>query len=520
MADLDLSLNGGNATISKAITLELTENLTVGVNFYDILTKEIVSPATLKIIWSGGNDSLQFISGLYRINLNTTLFGIGIHSITITTQSGNYSALSISFTLTVVPKSTSMTLFLQNENMTLVRSVDVEIGRVLNISSIYSILESDILINSATIVVQGIGVSPVNLNLFENRYQLLVNTSVFEIGVHYLTITASAPGFQPQSMVFTLKITPISTDLSLSLNGINSTISRAIEVPLRTIIAFDAVYYTNLDNIPISGANLRILLPDQSFSSFTQVGTSYSVALNVSSLGLGIHFITLLATKAGYVESSLVLMVTVIRIPTNVTTADFGNIVTIDVGLKSQLDIIIRNRLTDEYLVGATVQYNFQGNEVQMVDKDGTGHYTADITIKETGTYTIYITAYLGNEYRIEQFELTIVVIDPNAGKNNTAVVVVMAIVMGVVSAVVIAYMVYFKYPKMIRTIRRTRSNLRKSVVEPVKGLKSYQDLIKETHSKWTNALSKGKFNRIIDKAEQRYTTVQDVKLEDLAPDN
>jgi hypothetical protein len=514
---VNLFLNNNNATLTKAITLELFEEFNISINYFDQQTLDLIIPASISIIWNDGNDSLVLNNGLYRKSFDTNVFGTGIHSITITMQSGYHSAQSISFTLTIIPKSTAIELYLQNINATILRSTEIEFGRQLNITLAYYIANSGVSLTPANVSIQGLSQGTVLVMSYSGtQYQILINTNVYSIGIYYLTITASAMGYEAQSTIVTLKITPISTKLELFLNDINSTISPSIEIPLRSMINIKFYFLTQVSSSPISTADLSLSIPGSSTQLLVAQSDHYILSLNVSQLGIGVHFLTLLASKGGYVESSMVIRVTVIQIPANVTTAEFQDFVTLNVNEKSTVDLVLRNSITGEYLTGATMKYNFEGTEGYLIDKNGTGHYTGDFSFKEPGTYKILITVFNGYDYNIEPLELTVVVIDPNAGKDNTVAITVLGILFGVVMTGVVAYMVYFKYPKMVRMIRKVRNGLGKAKSVPLNNLKSYNELIKETHAKWTKDLSKGKINRMIENSEKKYTSVSDVKPDEV----
>jgi hypothetical protein len=490
IADLSLFLQNVNSTLLPTIEVEIQDMVNITVIYANSLTHLNIVEAT--VILTGFNSTSYALSyGLdqYQILVSTNSIQVGIYYLRITASASGYVEKSILLTIKVNVRSSSINLFFQAQNVTQTRVAEIEINQFAKISVQYMDYWSSATILSASVIVSGSTIaSLIVLTLQNGFYTGMLDSSQLVVGFHMISITATASQYKSQSILLSLKVTPVNTGLNIYLQDTNVTLTPVLEVPLRTIINFTAEYFTSNSLQYIHDANLMLSASGISSISLNETSSQYFGQLNASSLGLGIHFITIYANKNNFAQNSLLLTITVIQIPTNISTMQGLNAINVVLGDPIQLDIIIENLVTHELIRGVTVSYTYDFGKGTLIETNNDGHYKATFTFNKVGIYVVYITAYKGIEYKFELYQLTINVVAPTI-EGGIPTYIVASLIVGLVSTIAasLAYMFYFRFPKEIRRIHKIKRNLGRKTPTDVK-INSQDTVVKE---KYTNLIKK-----------------------------
>ena len=116
----------------------------------------------------------------YNITINTTSLSLGENFLPISASKSGYDDIAFSIKIEVLAKDTDLQLFLNGNNRTLEKSVDVIYGELLNITVTYNNTEviPNEHINLATVELLGAG-GPKNLteNITYEHYNITINST-------------------------------------------------------------------------------------------------------------------------------------------------------------------------------------------------------------------------------------------------------------------------------------------------------------------------------------------------------
>ncbi|MEJ2278402.1 MAG: hypothetical protein P8Y70_11735 [Candidatus Lokiarchaeota archaeon] len=180
-----------------------------------------------------------------------------------------------------------------------------------------------------------------NLGSFDgnnNQYYFTLNTSILGLGVNFLTITATKENYTSDSQTLTIIIDAIGTSYKFFLNGTDYTNNPHITIEADRYLNISLEYILQdapMDFIPgatvtINGSGISNILSDNSHGNYTYL-------LNTANLNYGINFLTIYATREGYLPQSLTLTIEIVQKQTNVSlyingikTSISGNVVELD----------------------------------------------------------------------------------------------------------------------------------------------------------------------------------------------
>ena len=130
----------------------------------------------------------------------------------------------------------------------------------------------------------------------------------------------------------------------------------------------------------------------------------------------------------------------------------------------------------------ATVTYRWAHGQGELIDLDNDGIYEVYFENIPGGTYIMTITAYAGENYEFEEYEIVISVSLPPGLDWKWLVIILGSSALGLV-IVFVSYLKHFKYPPLVRKIRKLRKKVSKNKKLKSIPLQNREDII-ETNLK------------------------------------
>ncbi|KKM63003.1 hypothetical protein LCGC14_1515910 [marine sediment metagenome] len=124
--------------------------------------------------------------------------------------------------------------------------------------------------------------------------------------------------------------------------------------------------------------------------------------------------------------------------------------------------------------------YSWEFGHEELRDLDNNGVYEVNFPNIPEGNFIIIITASAGSEYNFEPFEITLIVSNPEVGPGLDLSWLVFVLIGGIVGLVSIftLYQTHFKYPPMVRKIKKLRKKISKGKTTKSILVKMREDII------------------------------------------
>lgn len=281
---------------------------------------------------------------------------------------------------------------------------------------------------------------------------------------------------------FTVIFDDYQTNLQLFLNGVDRTATPSIELAIGRNLTI-TIKYTNQTggHIPGAGVQLTGVGIIKNLKEFTD---NYSITINVTQqLSMGTNYLTIEATKTNFETSLINPTITVRKINTEITTMSGQSTINIDLEDDAQLQIILNDTDNDKLITGAIVTYTWNLDPIPRVLTETSGIYEGVIENPPEGLYTITISAFAGDDYEFENFEITLNVgayvpqPQPDLG---WLIYILVGAILGLVMIFTL-YQTHFKYPPMVRKIRKLKKKIKKTKKIKLILVNSREQIIKNT---------------------------------------
>ena len=272
------------------------------------------------------------------------------------------------------------------------------------------------------------------------------------------------------------------THLQLFLNTDNKTADPVIEVVKDTLLNI-TVMFTNDTGDHISGAIIEVR-GDKLLENLTENGflEYYSRTINVTEdLIMGVNVLTIEATYPDHDTIVINPRITVRRIQTEISSISGSNTINIDSGDDASLEIVLNNTDYGGTIKEAIVTYTWSEGDGFLTDLDNDGIYTGVLPDVGSGKYTITITAFAGDDYEFQNYQITLNVLQL-PGKDWSWLVYTLIGAIASLGIVILLYQTHFKYPSMVRKIRKLRKKVgkNKTKIKPI-DINSRENIIKTT---------------------------------------
>jgi len=459
----EITLNGDVKLADKSITLTSGELLNISIKYKDKSLDNFISGASAIII--GGSISDNFTENLifnhYEFVFNTSELQIGATFLTISAQIQNYSASADVITVYIGERGTTLDVLLNGTTYP-DNYINIEVWESINITVKFNDLITGNFLTNADIELLGHGNFTESLGL--EQYTYILNASLLEQGIDILNIIALKDNYESQPAQVTVEITERKTDIQLYLNGVNKTTDPFLEIPIGTILNITIIFSDLLYNF-ISGADV-VLLGEGLDTNLTEIISlnHYTLLLNTRQLDIGVRLLTILAQKNNYQVQTIDIRLDVRRIKTNISTLSGASIINISPGQPVHLEIILTDLDFGGSILNASLFYRWALDDGIIEDLNNDGIYEVTILNIPDGSYTFTITAFAGDDYDFERFEITVTVIRPS---EETLLFLILLIVSSIATVSALTYLYLyqkvFKYPKPVRKVRKYSKTLRKT---------------------------------------------------------
>ena len=370
--ELVLYLDGDDKTSNAAITKYPNQLLTINVTYKEFVSQFFISGATVDINGSGVSEVLGESSGNYSIMIDTDDLNFGANFLTIYARKNSFEPQSIIITVQIIPINTELLLYLDEVDKTSNPAITKYANQLLNIDVRYMDLISTDFIGGATVDINGTGVSEVLVESSGN-YSITIDTNDLNFGANFLTIYARKDGFEPQSIIITVQIALIDTELLLYLDGEDKTSNPTITLYPNQFLSINVSYIELISTDFINGATVDINGSGIS-EVIEEVSGSYSIILDTSNLNLGANFLTIYARRNGFEPHSMLLTIQVVQIETKLELfLNSDNTSTIHLTYRESLNVTIKYKdlLSAMYILNASVELSGTSlNESLQLDED------------------------------------------------------------------------------------------------------------------------------------------------------
>ncbi|OLS20513.1 MAG: hypothetical protein HeimC3_40270 [Candidatus Heimdallarchaeota archaeon LC_3] len=451
----NISVEGNPINDSITINTEVNKIINVTAIYIDNSSEEFLSSATVEIL---GGDQFSEGSSYYNMSINTNDLNEGINVIIINAKLSNYTSQSFQFFINLIAGSSELLLYVNGDPIYDSDTISVQTNVVMNIVVYYRNSITKNLLNNASVELLGIN----NFTEDANYYVYTINSNNLNLGITILTITAEANNYQSRSIQFSVEVIERTAEIQLILNNENKTLDPVIELPLGSTLNITVKFTENQTNLHISNAILS--LTGYNFSiilSENQTLEHYSFIVNTTDLKTGVNLLTLTAQSANYKIEIRELRITIKKINTIISTVSGEPVITINPGESVELRILINNSDFDIAIKNANVSYRWIYGRGDLTDYDNDGIYESDIENIPEGTYTITITASAGDNYNFESYEITLSAVKKPKSDQTWLIYTLTAGIVGLVSVFTL-YQTHYKYPPMVRKIRKLRKKIRK----------------------------------------------------------
>jgi hypothetical protein len=408
---LTLFVDGEDITLNSSITRYPNEILNITVSYDRSIPFGHIPGATVDVNGSGISELLDEVFDNYSILINTNDLNQGVNFLTIFARKTGYEAHSILLVIQIIQIETDLSLFADGEDITSDPSITRYPNEILNITVSYDRSVPFVHIPGATVDINGSGISELLPEAFDN-YSILIDTDDLNQGANFLTIYARKIGYEPQTILLVIQIIQIETDLILFLDGEDKTSNPSIIIytsqTLNITISYtDSIGAVHIPNaiVDINGSGTSEILVE-SFNN-------YSVLINTADLNQGVNFLTIFVRKDGYEAQTILLVIEIIQIETDLTLfldgipRNDGDTIQVEFNDLINITVYFKDNITRNYLSGASISLLGLGS----LNETGQ-HYNITLSASDLGQRINFLTvsAQLDNyEPQSIQFSIEIV---------------------------------------------------------------------------------------------------------------
>jgi len=464
--ELQLFVEGNPTNDGDTVQLEINEIINVTVNFRDNSTKIHLPNAIVDLV---GRGLLNETNNQYSITVSAVDLGQGITMLTIFAQLANYQPQSIQFFVEVIERATELQLFVEGNPKNDGDTIQLEIDDSINVTISFKDNLTKALLSNATVNL--IGKS--QLNETNNQYNITINAMDLDQGITVLTIFAQLENYQAQSIQFFIEVVERSTNLQLFLNNEDKTSDPVIISTISTTLNITVRYTDNQTGLPISNATLQLIGESLTLNLTEDIALGqHYIIFNTSTLDIGVKLFTIVAQSTNYQIQTINPRITIERITGDILQEDGTSQISIVLGEVVILKIKLNDTFSSTLIKGALVTYKWAYGQGELEDLDNDGLYEGVLSDIVAGTFIITVRALAGDNFKFEDFKITFIinepVVSPSADLSWLVFVLIGAIV-GLVSIFVL-YQSYFKYPPLVRKIRKLRKNIGKGkkTIKPI----------------------------------------------------
>jgi len=307
------------------------------------------------------------------------------------------------------------------------------------------------------------------------------------------------------------------TNLLLFINNQNKTLDPFLQVPIGEEINVTVKYTNTSTGAHIIGANV-LITGDRVLKNLTEnlMYEHFSTEINsTADLNMGDNFLAIEAQYSDHETRIINLRINVRKIKTEIIPALGDNVINTEPGANVNIDVIINNTDYDETVKGVIVTYTWGLGQGEFTDDNNDGIYNATINNIPAGAYTVSITAFSGEDYSFETYQIIIYANVPSNPFWTWLLYILIGGIIGIVSIFTV-YQTRLKYPPTVRKIRKLRKKIRKGKkLKPII-LENRGDMVERSISEKQDILKlelemipRKKISNTLDSLEQEQETIK-----------
>ncbi len=412
----------------------------------------------------GGFDVTSLITD--DVNLSIQLFladSFGLNR-TISTSIDDVT-LNITYTIIFPDKETDLYLFLNSVNRTIDPNFELTVGQQLNLTIKYLNQTGDHITN-ATVLLSGNFTGTLTEFPSLEQYSIILDTDISNVGINFLTITAQAQNYQLQKITPTITINKITAnDLDVFLNGANMTYDPNIALIIGEELNITIKYQ---DEVGAHIPNATVKLISEGYTTNLNESLAqeqYSVIINSSDrFNIGGNQLTIEALTSTFQTKYALINLYVRKINVEIDTVSGSNTIIRNKGQDVILQIRLNNTDFGGFMRNALVTFvSDSGANGIIEDSNNDGIYEVTLSDLPKGAFTFTVRAIINDNYFIQDFDLSIVIIEETEDSTLFQVLFALSIIaVGALGSYLIAYYTFLKYPRPVRKVRKYRRTLNK----------------------------------------------------------
>jgi len=297
------TISSGFAWTPANLTIEYTGNLTLVVD-YTFSGGDVPATAIVNVTIEGRLYELLYSAGTWRITIPGSDLGIGVYDADISAWLYGYELRSyVTSGINVTLAANMFSAFWEPLNMT-PNYIDT-----VNLSVVY--LEDSLPIFDATVrlYINGSGYD-LSYSDVDEMWHFNISAATIDLGVWNVTITANKTGYANgyYTNILTVVIAPTTLDIVDSGDTFYYDETTTVDI-----------YYQMYNLSAVPGAVLSFTL-DSAEQTRTWNVDHWSITLNGTELGVGVHTFTITVSVYGYETQVDTIVITVLQIPTSIQT--------------------------------------------------------------------------------------------------------------------------------------------------------------------------------------------------------
>jgi len=249
----------------------------------------------------------------------------------------------------------------------------------------------------------------------------------------------------------------------------NKTSDKTIIAPVGKQLNISTMYFNSADN-HISNAD--VYLTGEGLTEDFKENRSlnlYYLNFNTSKLKLGDNYLKINAEKNNYISQSLEVAIILRKINSTISTVDSSEVIETQPGEDVNISITLNNNDFGGNIKNATVTYTWEQGSGILKDTNNDGVYEVTVENVPEGTFNIKISAFAGDDYEIQDYEITISSYVEGGGGLNWVIYILVGAMAGI-SGYIVLYQKVLRYPPTVRKVRKLRKRIHKNkTLKPMK---------------------------------------------------
>ena len=459
-------INRTNLIVNKDFFegIQYQTNFTVQFDYIDNNTGLTIDPSTISTDWGGDYHFVKISKGTYNLTCNASGHGYiagKLYTFNINVDAFKYEAQTVQIKVFITELDSTINLKLDGAPTEPNTVLVIGVWEQMNITIQYR----DILgkhLSNASVNITG---KEFTKNLEEDssfeQYSIILNAIDLARGLDNLIITAYKINYEPCSIPFIIEIIESQTNYQILINGVNKTKDPSVDIRISQFVNITIKYYDFLGNhipnafVHLTGDYTANLVENESLEQ-------YSIIIDTNDLDIGVKLLTISSYRPNYEFQSDVIRIQVKRIRTEIISVSGDSVFHMKPGEEITLRVRLLNLDLNNSIIGVSVNYSWVFGNGTLLDPENDGIYEVTIPGLPLGSYDIIIIAYLSDDYDVQSYKITLIVTKPS----DNIFFFQIGIIIGIVAASIVGgYMVLywriFRFPKVVRKIRKFRRTLR-----------------------------------------------------------